>query len=80
MVQLELAKWLTHELGEDRCDQVLAFSQMCHVVALDTQIALAAAELCARHGLATADAVMYATAFGAWGRGADLRRALRGTG
>ena len=62
MVQLELAKWLTHELGEDRCDQVLAFSQMCHVVALDTRIALAAAELCARHGLATADAVIYATA------------------
>ena len=62
IVQLELAKWLTRELGEDRCDQVLAFSQMCVVVPLDTQNALAAAELCARHGLATADAVIYATA------------------
>ena len=62
IVQLELAKWLTRELGEDRSDQVLAFTQMCQVVALDTQIALAAAELSAQHRLATADAVIYATA------------------
>ena len=62
IVQLELAKWLTRELGEDRSDPVLAFSQMCQVVPMDTQIAIAAVELCARHRLATADAVIYATA------------------
>ena len=62
IVQLELAKWLTRELGEDRADQVIAFSQMCRIVPLDTRIALAAAELCARHRLATADAIIYATA------------------
>lgn len=62
MVQLELAKWLTRELGEDRADQVIAFSQMCRIAPLDSRIALAAADLCARHRLATADAIIYATA------------------
>ena len=62
IVQLELAKWLARELDEDRADQVIAFSQTCAVAPLDTKIALAAAEACARHGLATADAIIYATA------------------
>lgn len=62
IVQLELAKWLARELGEDRVDQVMAFSLMCQVVPMDTEIALSAAELCARHRLATADAIIYATA------------------
>ena len=46
MVQLELAKWLLREVGEDRADQVIAFTQVCQVVPLDTEIALAAAEAC----------------------------------
>jgi len=62
MVQLELAKWLSHEVGEDKADQVIAFTQVCQVVALDTEIALAAAEACRDHKLATADAIMFATA------------------
>ena len=62
MVQLELAKWLTRELGEDKADQVIAFTQVCHVVPLDTEIALAAAEACREHKLATADAIIFATA------------------
>ena len=62
MVQLELAKWLTRELGEDKADQVIAFTQVCRVVPLDTEIALAAAEACRAHGLATADAIIFATA------------------
>ena len=62
MVQLELAKWLTREVSEDRADQVIAFTQVCHVVALDTETALAAAEACRVHKLATADAVIFATA------------------
>ena len=62
IIQLELAKWLTRELGEDRADQVIAFSQMCRIVPLDTKIALAAADLCALRRLATADAIIYATA------------------
>lgn len=62
MVQLELTKWLTREVGEDRADQVIAFTQVCRVVPLDTEIALAAAEACRLHRLATADAVIFATA------------------
>ena len=62
LVQLELAKWLTGELGEEKTDQVVAFTQMCAVAPLDTKIALAAAEICRTHKLATADAIIYATA------------------
>ena len=69
IVQLELAKWLTREIGDDPADQVIAFTQTCVVVALDTTIALTAADFCARHKLATADAIVYATA---QARGADL--------
>lgn len=69
IVQLELAKWLTRESGEDKSDQVIAFTETCVVAPLDTPIALAAAELCARHKLATADAIVYATARA---HGADL--------
>jgi len=62
IVQLELAKWLTREAGEDKADRVIAFTETCVVADLDTPTALAAAELCAKHGLATADAIVYATA------------------
>ena len=62
MVQLELTKWLTRELGEEKADQVIAFTQVCRVVPLDTEIALAAAEACRVHKLATADAIVFATA------------------
>jgi predicted nucleic acid-binding protein len=62
MVQLELAKWLSREAGEDKADQVIAFSQVCTVIPFDTEIALAAAELCRVHQLATADGIILATA------------------
>ena len=61
-VQLELAKWLTREVGEDKADQVIAFTQVCQVVPLDTEIALAAADACRAHKLSTADAIIFATA------------------
>jgi predicted nucleic acid-binding protein len=69
MVQLELMKWLTREVGEDRADQVIAFSQTLLVADLDSATVLAAAGACTRHGLATADAIVYATALA---HGADL--------
>lgn len=62
IVQLELAKWSAREVGEDKADQIVAFTQMCVVVPLDTKTALAAAEICGKHKLATADAIVYATA------------------
>src|SRR5437667_9979085 len=69
IVQLELAKWLTREVGEDKADRVIAFTETCVVADLDTTTALSAAGLCAKHKLATADAIVYATALA---HGADL--------
>ena len=62
IVQLELSKWLLREAGEEKVDQVIAYTQKCIVVPLDTRIALLAAELHRQHKLATADAIVYATA------------------
>lgn len=62
IVQLELSKWLVREVGAEKADQVIAYTQKCVVVPLDTSIALLAAELHQEHKLATADAIVYATA------------------
>jgi predicted nucleic acid-binding protein len=62
IVQLELAKWLTREVNEDEADRVIAYTQKCVVMSLDTRLALLAAELHRNHKLATADAIVYATA------------------
>ena len=62
IVQLELSKWLVREAGEDEADQMIAYTQKCVVVPLDTTIALLAADLHQEHKLATADAIVYATA------------------
>ncbi|MGQ3075093.1 MAG: type II toxin-antitoxin system VapC family toxin [Ferrovibrionaceae bacterium] len=62
IVQLELAKWLSRQLGEEKALPVIAFTRTCVVADLTTEIALLAAELCARHKLPTADSIVYATA------------------
>lgn len=62
MVQLELSKWTTREVGEDKADQVIAFTQLCRVVPLDTETALLAADSCRKHKLSTADAIIFASA------------------
>jgi predicted nucleic acid-binding protein len=63
IVQLELDKWLTREVGDVAADQVIAYTQNCVVAMLDTKIALQAAELHRQYKLATADAIVYATSF-----------------
>ena len=62
IVQLELAKWLTREVSEEESDRVIAYTQKCVLAPLDTEIALLAADLHRSHKLATADAIVYATA------------------
>lgn len=62
IVQLELSKWLVRELGEDRANKVISYTSTCVVVPLTTEIALHAAELHRAYKLATADAIIYATA------------------
>jgi predicted nucleic acid-binding protein len=69
IVQFELAKWLAREFSEERADQVVAYTQLCIVAALDTKIALSASELSVKYKLSTADAIVYATALE---YGADL--------
>lgn len=49
------------EVGEEQADLVIAYTQKCIVVPLDTTIALLAADLHREHKLATADAIVYAT-------------------
>jgi predicted nucleic acid-binding protein len=62
LVQHELAKWLLRERGEDAADEMIAYTQECIVSPLNTQTAVYAAELCRKHRLTTADAIIYATA------------------
>ena len=62
IVQLELAKWLTREAGQEQADRMIAYTQKCTVAPLDTGMALLAADLCREHKLATVDAIIYATA------------------
>jgi predicted nucleic acid-binding protein len=62
IVQLELSKWMMREVGEEQADQVIAYTHKCVVVPLDTTIALLAAEMHRQYKLATADAIVYATA------------------
>jgi len=62
IVQLELSKWLVREVGEEQADQVIAYTQKCLVVPLDTAIALLAADLHRQYGLGATDAMVYATA------------------
>lgn len=69
MVQHELRKWFLRERDEDMADEVIAFTELCVVVPLDTRLALEAAEVALQHKLATADAIIYASALAA---GAEL--------
>ena len=46
----------------DKADEIIAFTQTCVVADMTTPIALSAADLCRRLKLATADAIVYATA------------------
>jgi uncharacterized protein len=62
IVQLELAKWIKREVGDAEAKSVIALTQKCIVVPLTAEIALAAADLCNKYKLATADAVIYASA------------------
>lgn len=62
IVQLELGKWARRESLAEKAEQLIAFTTTCVVADLTTEIALYAAEICTRHNLATADAIIYATA------------------
>jgi predicted nucleic acid-binding protein len=62
IVQLELAKWFERERDDNAVDSFFAYTATCIIAPLDTALARRAAELSAKHKLALADAIIYATA------------------
>lgn len=62
IVQLEVSKWLERERGSSEAQTFLAYSTFGKVIVLDTSIAKEAARLSLELKLATADAIIYATA------------------
>ena len=68
LVQFELYKWCLREKDEAAALEVIGLTEVCLVRPLDTRLALSAADLSARHKLAMADAIVYATALAAGGQ------------
>jgi predicted nucleic acid-binding protein len=62
IVQLEVSKWLLRERSSEQASRFSVFTTTLRVIALDTRIAVASAEICVEHKLATADAIIFATA------------------
>jgi predicted nucleic acid-binding protein len=62
LVQHELYKWLCRELDQTTALSAIAATKTAIVVPLDTSIALLAADIAKEFKLATADAIIYATA------------------
>jgi predicted nucleic acid-binding protein len=62
IVQYELYRWLSRERDEATALRVIGMTGSATVVPLTSAIALLAAEVGAKHRLAMADAVVYATA------------------
>jgi predicted nucleic acid-binding protein len=62
IVQYELSRWLTREMSDAAAVRAIAFSTELVVVPLTTDIATKAAAYAKVHGLATADAIIFATA------------------
>jgi predicted nucleic acid-binding protein len=69
IVQYELSRWLAREMSNQAAARAIAFSKELVVAPLTTDIATNAAAYSKAHGLATADAIIFATAKDA---GADL--------
>jgi predicted nucleic acid-binding protein len=62
LVQYELHRWICRERDAATALEVIGFTQEGEVVPLDTPLAILASQLATAHGLAMADAVVYATA------------------
>lgn len=58
----EISKYLTREAGETNAQELLAFIRNYPVIPVTEDLALYAADLSARHNLAMADSLIYATA------------------
>jgi predicted nucleic acid-binding protein len=61
-IQFELYKWVKRERDEVTALEIIALTEQCHVVPLETSTALMAADISLAHRLSFADALIYATA------------------
>jgi predicted nucleic acid-binding protein len=61
IVQYELYKWTRRAHGEIKADEAVVLTKQAEVYGFDTSTALMAADLSLEHGLAMADAIVYAT-------------------
>jgi predicted nucleic acid-binding protein len=62
LVQYELYKWICREKNTTTALEIIGITERATVVALDTHLALAAADIARENNLAMADAIIYATA------------------
>jgi predicted nucleic acid-binding protein len=62
IVQYELSRWLAREMSDAAAARAIAFSKELIVAPLTTDIATTAADYAKVHALATADAIIFATA------------------
>ena len=62
LVHYELRRWALREYGSEHADNIQAGLQATTTAPLEEVIALLAADLAMSHKLATADAIIYATA------------------
>jgi predicted nucleic acid-binding protein len=62
IIQYELSRWLAREMSDAAAARAIAFSKELIVAPLTTDIATKAADYAKAHGLATADAIIFATA------------------
>ena len=62
IVQYELSRWVAREMSDAAAARAIAFSTELIVAPLTTDIATKAAAYAKIHGLATADAIIFATA------------------
>lgn len=62
MVVLEVYKWMYRERGETSAGAVVARMMLSRITPLDARVAIRAGRLCKDHGMATADATIYAHA------------------
>lgn len=62
LVQYELHRWICRERDVPTAMEVIGFTEEGAVVPLDTPLAILASERATAHGLAMADAIIYATA------------------
>lgn len=62
IIQYELYKWAKRERDESLATDAVSLTEAAHVVVVTTELALMAADLSLEHGLAMADALIWAVA------------------